>query len=183
MAVLLKEKTYSDYENTPEGGKYQLICGEIIEKTSPSSYHQEICFRLLLKLGNFVSIKKNGKIFPAPMDVTFSPNDTVQPDLLFIEKSRYSIIQEKRIVGAPDLVVEVISPSTAYIDLKYKKDLYENSGVKEYWIVDPQDHSIEIYYKELDDFIRIQKSSKEGKVISRVLDGLEINIKDVFETE
>ncbi len=81
------------------------------------------------------------------------------------------------------MVVEVISPSTAYIDLKYKKDLYENSGVIEYWIVDPQDHSIEIYYKELDDFIRIQKSSKEGKVISRVLDGLEINTKDVFETE
>ena len=117
------------------------------------------------------------------MDVTLSPKDTVQPDLLFIEKSRYFIIQEKRIVGAPDLVVEVISPSTAYIDLKYKKDLYENSGVKEYWIVDPQDYSIEVYYKESDNFISIQKSSKEGKVISRVLDGLEINIKDVFEAE
>lgn len=183
MALLTGNKTYSDYENTPEGGKFQLIDGEIQEMTSPTFLHQLIVQNLNFLFSAYVRTNKAGRVLSAPMDVTLSPKDTVQPDLLYIDKLRYSVISEKKIDGAPDIVIEVLSPSTAYLDLKYKKDLYEISGVKEYWIVDPEDNSVEIYFNEANSFNRIQKSKKDGLLSSKILSGLEINIKDIFAVE
>ncbi len=146
MSRALKEKqTYQDYLKTPMGGKYQLIDGEIIEMTSPTPNHQNTVLTLGMLLKKYANENKLGKVFIAPLDIYLGKNDTYQPDVFFISKERESIIGEKKIEGAPDLVIEVLSESTAYYDLKKKKAVYEKSGVSEYWIVDAEEKNIEIY--------------------------------------
>src|SRR3990167_6684556 len=122
--------TYKDYEKLPEGAPYQLIGGELVMTPSPIPYHQEILGNIFYELKRFVEETTRG-------DVYFSETDIYQPDIIFISKDRLNIIGEKKIEGSPDLVIEILSPATAYYDLRIKKDTYEQSGVKEYWIVDP----------------------------------------------
>jgi Uma2 family endonuclease len=181
MQVLAKQKTYEDYASlTSEGSHFQLIGGEIIEMTSPIPHHQSICFKLILLLGNFITKNKLGEIYPSPMDVSLTEFDTLQPDLIFISKENLSIVKEKRIIGSPDLLVEVLSPSTAYYDLKYKKNLYLKSGVKEYWIVDPEDKSIEVYENKKIEYKLFSHSIESGKIESKLLEGFNFESKEIF---
>ena len=145
QAVEKKTYTYEDYAQLPEGAPYQLIDGALVMSPSPTPAHQRILRKLAFALGGFVEEHDLGEVLFAPMDVYLSNIDTPQPDLLFIAKARLGIIGEKYVDGAPDLVMEILSPSTAYHDLKKKKRLYEASGVKEYWIVDPEAREIEVY--------------------------------------
>src|SRR6266542_2906772 len=148
-AALEKEKTkrytYEDYEKLPEGAPYQLIGGELVMTPSPVPYHQSVSRKIEFELIKFVEEKKLGEVFDAPIDVYLSETETYQPDIIFISKDRLRIIGEKKIEAAPDLVIEILSPSTAYYDLKHKRRIYESSGVREYWIVDPMEKSVEVY--------------------------------------
>jgi Uma2 family endonuclease len=139
-----KKFTYADYAKLPEGAPYQLIGGELVKSPAPTVLHQEINVTLFQKLFQFQRQGK-GKAFFAPLDVYLSDTETYQPDLMFITNDRLEIIKEKNIRGAPDLVMEVLSPGTAYYDLRHKKDVYAEHGVREYWIVDPMERSIEVY--------------------------------------
>lgn len=174
------QATYEDYCKTPEGGKYQLIGGEIIEMTSPTPYHQEILQNLNYYLSIFVRQNKLGKVYIAPTDVYFSKTETYQPDILFLHNDNLDKLKEKKIEGAPDLVMEILSPSTGYYDAKYKKSVYEKFGVKEYWLVDPKDKTVEIYENISGKFAVISDLTKVDTAKSKLLAGFEVELGKVF---
>lgn len=172
--------TYADYALLPEGAPYQLIGGELVMTPAPSTFHQIISIRLAGEFIYFVREKDLGIILAAPVDVYFEEKETYQPDIIFIAKDRLSIIEPARINGAPDLVVEILSPSTGYYDLKKKARTYARHGVREYWVVDPEDHSIEVHVGQEGKFILSQRVEGEGRVESLVLKGLAVEAKEIF---
>lgn len=148
---------------------------------SPTPQHQNILLKLTTQTNRLVEEKQLGKIFFTPMDVFFDEEETYQPDLLFISKDRLNIIGEKKIEGASDLIVEILSPSTAYYDLRHKKEIYERFGVREYWILDPLRRSVEVYELRESKFILAQDlRGGKGKVTSQVLGGFELNIESIY---
>ena len=172
--------TYADYALLPEGAPYQLIGGKLVMTPAPSTYHQAISIRLLEKFLFFMAEKDLGMIYHAPIDVYFEEKETYQPDIIFIAKERLLIIEPARINGAPDLVVEILSPSTGYYDLKKKARIYARHGVREYWIVDPEDKSIEVHVGQKGKFGLNQRVEEKGEIKSLVLDKLKIEVRDVF---
>lgn len=175
-----KRYTYEDYERLPEGSPYQLIGGELIMTPAPIPYHQKILGNIFFEMKKFVEKNNLGEVYPPPTDVYFSETDTYQPDILFISKNRLNIIGEKKIEGPPDLIIEILSPETAYYDLRVKKDTYEKSGVKEYWIVDPIKKSIEIYENREKKFELIASIEGKGKIESRLIKGFSVEIEVLF---
>ena len=147
---------------------------------SPLSPHQIISMNLSVEMGGFIHQHKLGKLLAAPMDVRFTPNDVVQPDLLFISNEKLDRI--KRIVeGAPDLVVEIKSEGNTATDMSYKRYLYETSGVQEYWIVYPNKKTISIYTL-MEDELRFQRTLTVADTLkSLVLTGFEMPVSAVFE--
>lgn len=176
-----KQYTYEDYSKLPEGAPYQLIGGELIMTPSPVPYHQIISRKIGFELVKFVEERKLGEVIYAPMDVYLSETETYQPDIIFISKERLNIIGEKKIEAAPDLVIEILSESTAYYDLKHKKRIYESSGVKEYWIVDPMEKSIEVYENINSEFKIHSQALKSGRVSSKLLEGFGVDVEKIFE--
>ncbi|PKB78582.1 MAG: hypothetical protein BZY88_17605 [SAR202 cluster bacterium Io17-Chloro-G9] len=136
--------TVKEYMSLPEGAPYQLLDGEMILAPSPTQRHQNISAFLYRTLFQFVSEKQLGRIWFAPLDVVLSDHDVAQPDLLFVSNSRSEIVTEANIQGAPDLVVEIISPGSAQYDRGYKQLLYGRHGVLEYWMVDPEEETVEV---------------------------------------
>ena len=154
--------TYADYEKLPEGAPYQLIGGDLIKEPSPVPYHQILSCRIEFELLKFVEERDLGQVLDAPMDVYLSETEVYQPDILFISKERMGIIGEKKIEAAPDLVIEILSPSSAYYDLRHKMHVYETSGVKEYWVVDPIEKDIEVYQNMNGEFRLFNKACQSG---------------------
>ncbi len=175
-----RKATYSDYARTPEGSRYQLIAGELQEMTGPTPEHQSVVGRLFAALHAFAGGTGAGEVFMAPLDVYFSEHETYQPDIIFIGRDRLQIVGEKKIEGAPDLVMEVLSPSTAYFDLRHKKNIYEAAGVREYWIVDPMERSIEIHENEGGAFGRVSEFKTTGIAKSAFLAGFSVDLAELF---
>lgn len=175
-----KQYTYEDYEKLPEGAPYQLIGGELIMTLSPVPYHQIISRRIEFELLKFVEDRKLGEVIDAPMDVYLSETETYQPDIIFISNERMNIIGEKKIEAAPDLVIEILSESTAYYDLRHKKRIYESSGVKEYWIADPMEKSIEVYENVNGEFKIYSQAMEKGRVNSKLLEGFGVELEKIF---
>jgi len=173
--------TYEDYNRLPEGAPYQLIGGELIMTPSPMPYHQELSRELGFKLFSFVKKNDLGHMYYAPLDVYFSETDVYQPDILFIQKERAQIIGKTKIEGSPDIVIEILSPSTAYYDLRKKFRIYEKFGVKEYWIVDPELKRIEVYGNENSVYKIFSEAENRGSVSSMVLKGFEVELSELFE--
>ena len=117
--------TYEDYRNTPDDIRYELLDGELVVSPSPKEIHQRLEFDLGVPLYGFVKEWELGRVYSAPFDVVLSDNIVVQPDLLFVSNERFHIITEDNIQGAPDLVIEILSPSNAANDTKTKRELYE----------------------------------------------------------
>lgn len=137
--------TYADYCQLPDDTRYELIDGEFYEMApAPSIVHQRTALKLARLLSDWVEQQGLGEVFIAPIDVLFSPWDTLQPDILFVAAGRESIITQRACEGAPDLVVEVLSPSTSRRDLVLKRERYARFGVREYWLVDPAARSLEL---------------------------------------
>lgn len=179
-ATTEKIYTYEDYRKLPEGAPYQLIGGMLIMTPSPSTYHQIISMKLEVKLAVFVMEKDLGLVLYAPIDVYLNETNTYQPDILFIAKDRQSIIGPDKINGAPDLVIEILSPSTAYYDLRKKFKVYEKSGVKEYWIIDPEEQSVEVFTLQEGKFMIGQKAEKQGHIQSAIVEGFNVPIETIF---
>jgi Uma2 family endonuclease len=179
-SVATKKHTYDDYARLPEGSSYQLIDGDLIMTPAPNIAHQTVAIRLGSELHLFVSHQALGKVLTAPTDVYFSETNTFQPDILFIAKGRLDIIKESRIEGAPDLVIEILSPTTGYYDLIHKKNIYESSGVKEYWLVDPVEKTIEVLGNSRDGFVLHTRAKGEGTVTSNLIAGFSVDIHKLF---
>ncbi|MFQ5770648.1 MAG: Uma2 family endonuclease, partial [bacterium] len=113
-----KTYTYQDYVNLPEDGKrYEIINGDLIMTPAPFTIHQKVSANIVDKLRPFVKKNQKGEVFYAPVDVVLSETNVVQPDILFISNEHSNIITEKNISGVPDLVIEILSPTTGYYDL------------------------------------------------------------------
>ena len=136
--------TYEDYLLTPDDRRYELVDGDLLLTPAPTPYHQRVAGHLFAALLEFVRGRSLGEVIVAPCDVVLSRFDVVQPDILFVRSDRLSIIGEKNIQGPPDLVIEVLSPSTEDRDRTLKTKLYARSGVRELWIVDPSAKTVEI---------------------------------------
>ena len=127
------------FRNLPEGTLAELIDGILYMSPAPTTYHQLVIGTLHRVLANFVLDKALGTVFLSPVDVYLDETlNAVQPDLLFISKDSKLVMKRDGLYGAPDLIIEVLSPTNPKHDLVRKKSLYEKFGVKEYWIVDPE---------------------------------------------
>ena len=125
------------HQSLPEGTLVQLINNNLIMSPSPLNVHQKVLDKIYRYIGDFVETNHLGETRVAPFDVYFDKKNVFQPDVIFISNENLHKIEANGLHGAPDLVVEILSPSTAKYDLGKKKDVYENYGVKEYWIIDP----------------------------------------------
>ena len=129
-----------------DGNRYEFIGGRLYMTPAPVIRHQRVSKRLQLALVRLLEETGHGEVFYAPCLVEFpGTSDRVQPDLLFVSNERQGIITEKLMLGAPDLVVEILSPSTAHRDRGIKLDLYARRGVREYWIVDPVRDVVDVW--------------------------------------
>jgi len=182
--VQTKKYTYQDYLDLPEDGKrYEVINGELIMVAAPSTFHQSVLINLVNDLKNFLNREKVGKVFCAPIDVKLSDRNVVQPDIIFVSQNNSNIITENNVEGTPDLIIEILSPGTAYHDLIEKKEIYERFDVKEYWIVDPKKQRIEIYQNINQRFELNQRIELEGTVESLVIKGFKISLESIFSME
>jgi Uma2 family endonuclease len=176
--------TYDDFVHFPDDGKrHELIDGEHYVTASPNRKHQAIAGNLHGLLWTYLRQHQIGRLFFAPFDVVFSDFDVVEPDLLFVSKARQAdVLTAKHVRGAPDLVVEIGSPSTRQRDETIKRRLYERFGVQEYWVVDPDLDEIRVYRLESSRFVRTALLAMEqGDVLtSPLFDGLELSLAEIF---
>ncbi len=140
--------TYQDYLELPEetGYQFEVLEGNLIKEPSPNVMHQRVSRRLQRILEDYFSERDpKGEIFDAPLDVTFSDITVVQPDLFYISSIQDKIIKENRIDGSPELVVEILSPYNPRKDRLQKMQIYQKAHIKHYWIVDPEERTLECY--------------------------------------
>ena len=141
--------TYDDYCLLPNDGKrYEIIDGELFVTPSPRRAHQRAVTLLSHDMVDFVEKTGVGEVYVSPFDVVFSLFDVVEPDIIYVSEERTALITEKNVQGAPDLVVEVLSETTAKTDRTIKLKLYARYGVQEYWLIDPEACSAEIYRRQ-----------------------------------
>lgn len=181
MITLKKLWTYEDYYRLNDGKRYEVIEGELIEMApAPNFRHQRISKYLFSKLDFFITKRGLGLVQYAPLDVKLDNTNTVQPDIIYISKQNYSVIDERGVFGSPDLLVEILSPSNTDHDTKRKYKLYERFGVKEYWIVDPKKREVEVYTLKEDQYELFEKGEK---VKSKLLSDFEVEFKELEEDE
>ena len=158
---------------------HELWDGALIMSPTPSFFHQEIAFRFHRALHDWVATHKLGKVIGAPIDMVLSPHRAVQPDVAFIAKDRLAIIQ-RVIVGPADLVAEVVSLGGRNRDRIEKRDLYEQHGVKEYWIIDPEPETVEVLALVNGRYELVRRSLPGETASSRLLPGFEVSVSYLF---
>lgn len=174
--------TYADYVLFPDDGlRHEIIEGEHYVTPSPSMRHQRISGRLFNLVQNYLNTHPTrGEVFFAPFDVLLSEFNVLEPDLGYISAARAQIIRLKNVQGAPDLVVEILSPSTRSRDQRLKRDVYERTGVDEYWVVDPDNDFVDVYRRMADKFGPLIRHSRDEILTTPLLPGLEIPLDEVF---
>ena len=179
--------TYADYLQFTMDEMVEIIKGKIFRMSpAPSSFHQSISRNICGLFYNFFH-RKQCQFFVAPFDVIlpvkgkdFMQSDrVVQPDIVVICDP--SKIKEKGCFGAPDIIIEILSPHTTKKDVQDKFDLYEESGVKEYWIVEPKNQTVEVFVLENEKYRRIQTYVSDDVIPCITLTGLELDLKEVFD--
>jgi len=172
--------TYQDYLLLPEERRYEILDGDLFMTPAPTPYHQIVAGNLYSSLREHVYKGRLGQVIMAPCDVLLSETDVVQPDILFVSKKRASIIEEKYISAAPDLVVEVLSPATAERDRTLKMKTYARFGVRELWVAVHDAKSIALFTNTGQGF-QEEALLRMGEVLrSRLLPGLEIALAKIF---
>lgn len=172
--------TLVDYLNAPEDKRYELLDGELVMTPAPGERHQRASMLLGWKLIQFVTENRLGRVYAAPFDVVLSNTDVVQPDLLFVSNERADIVTAANVQGAPDLVVEILSPSTADRDLTFKRRLYARHGVREYWIVDSEAGNISVLLLREGEFETAGTYGAGDTLTSPTLRGFELTVDELF---
>ncbi len=180
LLTTTKPATIEDYEQLPEGAPYQLIGGELIMSPSPTPFHQKISRNLFHALDAFVDSRNLGCVLYAPLDIRLTDEDVYQPDIIFVRQERVHLIGRKKFNIVPDLVIEILSPSTAYYDYSPKKAKYCEHGVEEYWIVDPEEETIEIMIKNGEYYQTDALLRKPAFLQSQMFPGFSMKLEDVF---
>ncbi len=172
--------TYEKYLKLDDGKRYEIIEGKLKMTPAPYVNHQRIARNLEFSMLDFVEEHRLGEVLDAPVDVVFDDETVLQPDILFVSNERKSIIKEKAIFGAPNIVIEIVFPSSSYDDTVRKKRIYAQNDVLEYWLVDLLDKSIEIFENIDGHFRSIDYACLKGTVSSKVLDGFSVEIEKIL---
>lgn len=177
--------TYDDFLLFPDDGRrHELIDGEHYVTPSPNTRHQRLVGRLHAAFVLYLRDHPDaGEAFLAPFDVVFGRYDVVEPDLLFIAADQGEILTEKHVRGAPAIVIEVLSPGTRKVDEQAKRQLFERGGVREYWLVDPEQDVVKVDRRTADGaFVRVAELRAERRDVLTTpqLPGLEVPLTDLF---
>ena len=191
-AVATQQLTYREFREMEfddnDTFQYELLDGELMKKNAPTPWHQRLSRMLLRQIDNHVTEKKLGEVFYSPIDVFLNDYNAPQPDLVFVSEAKKNLVTNDGIMGTPDLVVEIISPSSVKRDRFQKRSIYERFAVPEYWIADPQNQEIEVYTLsegsryELFCIATVQDLARgEGFILtSSVLPELKIDVRQLF---
>ncbi len=183
MAAVLEKQakrwTYEEYYRLDDDQRYEIIDGNLLMAPAPDTWHQSWIGELYVILRTHVQKRELGKVFVAPVDVVLDVENTVQPDLVFIAKANLGIIKQRAIFGTPDLLIELISPSSVRRDRYDKKELYARFGVKEYWIGDPANKSLEILTLKEGRYELHCAAEVKGRLTSLVFAGLEFDLTEI----
>jgi Uma2 family endonuclease len=176
--------TYDDLVRMPDDGmRHEIIDGVHYVTPSPVRRHQKLLRRLVVALGSYLELFPDlGEIYSAPFDTVFTKWDVVEPDLLLVAGDQLNILTEPNVQGAPALVVEILSPGTKRRDLGVKLQLYDRGGVREYWIVDPEENTVTIHRRASDgSFPTVQSASNNVDTITTpLLPGFSLSAESLF---
>ncbi len=181
--VAARKYTVQDYIDLPEdGNRYELIDGELTMAPSPDYFHQKSSHQLDRLIGNYLDANPIGEIFTAPFDVYLGTLNAVQPDLVYISNENRSVLRS-RIHGTPDLVIEILSPSNAQLDLGRKRQIYQEHRVREIWYIYPQARKIAV--ERLDDtgsgYGPKQEYTEDSILTTPLMPGLELSLANIFK--
>lgn len=187
-SILLEEQTstkrftYADYKSldVDDNFWYELINGELVKKSAPAPRHQIIQANLFWSFSSYVRQHSLGVILCAPVDVFVDDYSVPQPDLLFIAKENQHIITDDGVMGAPNLVVEILSPSSVKRDRSDKMRLYQRLQIPEYWIIDPKSETVEIYHFVNGVYDLVSFAVERGNVDSAQLAGFSLEVSSIF---
>ncbi len=174
--------TYEDYLSLPDDGKrYEIIEGRLYMSNAPSFEHQSVVLEIATAFQNLARARQLGQVIVAPFEVHLSVTSRpVQPDILFVKATRWPKGPVKFFEGAPDLIVEVLSPSTMRLDRYIKFEVYEKIGVPEYWIVDPVAKTVEVYTRKDREYELFGQFLNGDMVQSKILEGLTFAAASIF---
>ena len=173
--------TYKDYAAIPEdGSRYEVVNGVLYMSPSPNVWHQSIVGEIFAYLRDYVRGSRLGRVFMGPLDVELSYGHVVQPDVFVVLNKHFDRITKLRIIGAPDLVVEIASPSTARHDLHAKLDAYASAGVPEYWVVNPDAQTVELLVLESGAYSSLGVFSGRTILPSQVVPDLPAEVEQFF---
>ena len=172
--------TYQDYLQLPEDKRYEILEGELYVVAAPNTRHQRVSRNLVFSLFQHVRERELGELLHAPYDVILSEENVVQPDILFVRKRRIGIIDEMNLRGAPDLVVEILSPGTRIKDLELKRMIYARCDVPEYWVVDPDAGTVEVLVLSDKAYASAGTFGKSDLLSSLLLPELNLPLSTVF---
>jgi Uma2 family endonuclease len=172
--------TYDDLSSLPDDGRrYEIIEGELYEMPAANLIHATILINLLRLLLPAVAAMR-GRLYTAPVDVFFEGADPVQPDIVIVLAGWEGKARVRGLEGAPDLVIEILSPSNRGHDLLMKRALYARAGVREYWIVDPDRRAVELLALDRDAFHTVHAEVGEVEVASPLLAGALFPLAAIF---
>ena len=180
--VAVKKLTYQDYLKIPEDNlRHEIIDGEHFVTPSPMTNHQDVSAQLFFIIFQWIKKHNPGKLLAAPFDVILSRNNIVVTDIIYISKAHLSVVTEKNIQGAPDFIIEILSPSTSKRDLGIKKNIYETSGVEHYWIVDPDQKTIQTFHLENSRYVLLSAFNLREPLTSSLFPRLSISMTFLVE--
>jgi Uma2 family endonuclease len=173
--------TYDDYAELPDdGNRYEIVDGVLIMTPAPTPEHQDIVGMIYYYLVTYVKLAGFGRVFPGPIDVELGPKQVFQPDVVVLLNAHLDRIASKKINGAPDLMVEIASPSTAVYDRLTKYEKYAQAGIPEYWIVKPVARTVEVLVLEHGEYRSLGIFSGRQTLPSRVVSGLPVEVEQFF---
>ncbi len=173
--------TYEDYAALPDDGKrYEIVDGVLFMAPSPSRWHQKAVGEIFSYLRTYINLRGLGEVYIAPFDVELAYNVTVQPDVTVILNDHLERITDNRIIGAPDLVVEVISPGSDGYDRREKQNAYARAEVPEYWLVDPAAHTVEVLTLQFNEYR--SEGVFQGKAIlpTKIITAFPVHVEQFF---
>jgi Uma2 family endonuclease len=174
--------TKFDYWQLPDAGpRYQLINGDLYMAPAPNRFHQDVSRTIQFEILKYLEREPRGIIYNAPFDVVLTDINVFQPDLAFFSQARRGVLTDKGAEGAPDLVVEILSPSTAKLDLDQKRVVYARTGVSELWIIDPEKLEIQVFNLRVDPDVPAATLRENDVLSSRFLPGFKLSVKTAFQ--
>jgi Uma2 family endonuclease len=179
---VIPKLTFEEFRELPSDGKrYELVRGEVHVTPAPATRHQAVVQNLTVNLGSHVIKNHLGRVWTAPLDVRLSGDTALQPDLIFISNARAGIIQENWIAGSPDLVVEVLSPSTATYDRATKLPIYADAGVPEAWLIDSHAKTVEVLKLQGKRYFVEATHASDQVRTSNLFPGWQLPLHDLFD--